>query len=334
MFLVRTLDLSHNNLDNINNDQNGFLNFTEIRELYLHHNKYTHLPHYYVDADNIFTLADLIELQVLDLSCNAILDFITGPFLGPPFLDPCPSVEFTYEDFSQIRELYFQYNDLPYLPDYVYQAKHLTVADFSYNNITFSKIWPTNTTIKSLSLSGPKTIHLESNLITDLDLSVLNQSVISQLHHILQNFHFHLDGNPINCGCNSFRMFKYLISSSKTERLNEQLDEKDLPDFSFYETNWKCQYPPEWAGKPIMDMPENEYDKKCVENLDNCPPQCHCYTSWKRNHHKVMEYTGEQKNLRQLPEYAPRDTLYFLLAGNDITSLCGSHSCFQGPDCS
>ena len=42
-----------------------------------------------------------------------------------------------------------------------------------------------------------------------------------------------------------------------------------------------------------------------------------------------MECTGEQKNLKQLPEYVPRDTSYLLLARNDITFLCDSHSYFK-----
>ena len=177
---------------------------------------------------------------------------------------PYIPINLNYDEFSQIRELYFHTNEFSFLPDYVYQVRHLKVADFSHNKITFSEIWLKNTT-KQLSLSGPKTIYLQSNLITKLDLSVLNKSLIGQLHEILQNFHFHLNGNPINCNCDSFRMFKYLISSSRTERLNEQLDENHLPDFSFYKNRWKCVYPPEWAGIPIMQIPENEYDRKCVE---------------------------------------------------------------------
>ena len=326
---LRTLDLSHNNLDNtdISSSQSDFLNFTEIRELYLHHNQYTYLPHYQTSPWNINTLANLKELQILDLSHNSIVDYRTSEVVSLPY--DCNFINFNYDEFSQIRELYFQYNELTHLTDYVYQAKHLTVADFSYNKIPFGKIWPKNVTIKSLNPSGPKTIYLQSEYITVLDFCVLSQSVISQLHDILQNFHLHLDGSPINCSCDSHRMFKYLISFSRTERLNEHLGENDLPDFSFYETHWKCQYPDKWAGTPIMQLPENEYDKMCVENLNNCPSQCHCYASWRRNHQKVMECTSHQTDLRQLPEYAPKDTSYLLLAQNDITRLCGTRSYFK-----
>ena len=277
----------------------------------------------------------MTELQILDLSHNSIVDFSTGPIQPPLGIATIVAgswretpINLNYDEFSQIRELYFHHNELSFLLDYVYQAWHLKVADFSHNKITFSEIWPKNTTIKQLSLSGPKTIYLQSNLITKLDLSVLNESMTGQLHDILQNFHVHLNGNPINCNCDSFRMFKYLISSSRSERLNEQLDENHLPDFSFYKNHWKCVYPPEWAGIPIMQIPENEYDRKCVENLNNCPSQCHCYLSWSRNHHNVME-CSDGNALRVLPEYAPNDTLYILLARNDIASLCDTRSYFK-----
>ena len=325
---LRTLDLSHNNLDNtqLSSSQSDFLNFTEIRELYLHHNRYTYLPHYQTFPWKIYTLANLKELQILDLSHNSIVDYRTSEVVSLPY--DCNFINFNYDEFSQIREIYFQYNELTYLTDYVYQAKHLTVADFSYNKIPFGKIWPKNVTVKSFIPSGSKTIYLQSDYITVLDFSVLKQSVISQLHHILQNFHLHLDGSPLNCSCDSHTMFKYLISFSRTERLNENLDENHLPDFSFYETHWKCQYPNKWAGIPIMQIPENKYDKMCVENLDNCPPQCHCYTSWRRNYQNVMECTNHRNTLRQLPEYAPKNTSYLLLAQNDITTLCRTRPYF------
>ena len=245
--------MSYNNLDNTgtSSDQTDFSFFTEMRELYLHHNRYTYLPHYYANSNNIYTLADLTELQIIDLSHNSIVNFSTGP-IEPPFGIATivarswreTPINLNYDEFSQISELYFHHNEFSFLSDYVYQARHLKVADFSHNKITFSEIWPKNTTTKQLSLSGHKTIYLQSNLITKLDLSVLNESVIGQLHDILQNFHFHLNGNPINCNCDSFRTFKYLISSSRTERLNEQLDENHLPDFSFYKNHWKCVYVP------------------------------------------------------------------------------------------
>ena len=77
-----------------------------------------------------------------------------------------------------------------------------------------------------------------------------------------------------------------------------------------------------------MQIPENEYDRKCVENLNNCPSECHCYSSWNRNHHNAME-CNDGNALRELPEYAPNDTLYILLTRNDITSLCGTRSYFK-----
>ena len=48
---IHTLDLSHNNLGNLSRKQD-FLFFTHLRELYLHHNYYTEIPHYKYHTEN------------------------------------------------------------------------------------------------------------------------------------------------------------------------------------------------------------------------------------------------------------------------------------------
>ena len=42
-----------------------------------------------------------------------------------------------------------------------------------------------------------------------------------------------------------------------------------------------------------------------------------------------MECTSDLTALRQLPEYAPMDTSYLVLAQNDIMSSCGTRSYFR-----
>ena len=70
------------------------------------------------------------------------------------------------------------------------------------------------------------------------------------------HYDIYLDGNPINCTCETHRMYKYLVSHFNSERSNAKLE--NLPDFSFYVNEWKCMYPLQWVGIPLIKIPEYE----------------------------------------------------------------------------
>ena len=170
------------------------------------------------------------------------------------------------------------------------------------------------------TITEEKTVtFLQSNLIAELDLSQLKQYQIDGLHKILERFDIYLDGNPINCSCSSHRMYAYLISKSKSERLN--LDETESPDFSFYENNVRCVEPLEWRGAILS---EYEYDKMCVPSLPQCPEACFCHHSWTLDD-TIGNCTSPYKHvLKELPETFPENITNLYLSGNKITTLCTS----------
>ena len=164
-------------------------------------------------------------------------------------------------------------------------------------------------------------IHLEKNNVGELDLSLLNKTIISGLHHILENFDFYLDGNPINCSCKTHRMYKYLVSASKSEKTNETVE--IFTDFSFYKNQWKCKYPSHWAGMPLMKISEHDFDKHCVEYLEECSVGCYCYHSWTLN--DIIVANCSQANEHEhstLPATVPDKTFHLILSHNRIKLFC------------
>ena len=133
------------------------------------------------------------------------------------------------DDFSPLLRVLFKDNSLSKLPSRY--ATYLVHADFSNNKISFRGIWPQFMNKKSVTKIYTS-IYLSGNDITNLDLSELNQSQIINHCSVLENFDIHLDGNPLNCGCKTYRMFQYLVSASQSERTNETIE--ILPDFSLY----------------------------------------------------------------------------------------------------
>ena len=71
---------------------------------------------------------------------------------------------------------------------------------------------------------------------------------------ILEYYHVQLDVNPFNCDYDTYRFYKFLLSFSRSEK--PDLDPNHLPDFSFYEDKWKYVNPSQWAGIPLMKIPE------------------------------------------------------------------------------
>ena len=170
-------------------------------------------------------------------------------------------------------------------------------------------------------------IYLNGNDISDLDMSELNQSQIINLHSILENFDLYLDGNPLNCGCKTHRMFQYLVSASQTEQINET--KEVLPDFSFYEYHWKCTKPSMWAGIPLMQIPEYEYNTMC-DTLEPCPYNCLCYHSWKLNDTLVANCSHDVEHvLTTLPVKLPNLTTNLYMSQSNLQSLCSFHDYFR-----
>ena len=98
---------------------------------------------------------------------------------------------------------------------------------------------------------------------------------------------------------------------------------KSFPDFTFYETEWKCKFPSEWTGIPLMQIPEYEYDEECIENLQNCPEECFCHHSWRLGNVTVANYMKSGKHTQnELLVELPDSTSNLILSHNNIRTLC------------
>ena len=326
-FSPKMLDLSYNKLDDPHVDPDpswysvggsDFLLLSHLKEIYLQHNNFTRLPQYSeyyrgILANNRKSIKDLKELRILDMSFNYITKINPEDLIA--------------DDFSPLLTVSFNDNLLTILPDSVFKARYLVHADFSNNRISFRSIWPQK--IQWIKRTKRQTsIYLCGNSISDLDLSELDQSSINDLHNILENFDLYLDGNPLNCGCKTHRMFQYLVSASQSERTNEMID--ILPDFSFYKNQWNCTTPTQFAGIPLMQIPEYQYKTMCDDTLLNCPVECYCYHSWTlagklgdvivaNCSHNVVHVLS--KFLVELPDL----TTHLYMSQSNIQSICSVH---------
>ena len=306
---VRMLDLSFNYLNYFSMFRTDFLLLKRLNELHLHHNDYTSLPTCSIGTYQ-YQIKDLRELRTIDMSHNSLGSSINWGDLS-------------YDDFSTLLEVDFHNNSITHLPSFVYQARYLTSADFSGNQVTFENIWPPDMAVRPERLETT-VVHLGSNWIEDLDLSVLKQSEVNDLHNVLENFDLHLDGNQINCSCATHRMYNYLTSSSRSERHS---DGTNLPDFRFFETQWKCREPEIRAGTPLMQVSEYEYSRMCVPTLKNCSEGCYCYFSWQSNEVIVADCSHDNEHTHnELPERLPEDTANLILNNNYLQVLCGRRS--------
>ena len=318
-FSPMMLDLSYNQLDDPRVDNNDdvamaagsdFLLLPHLQELYLQHNSFTRLPqyaeyYYRVSGNNRKTIKDLKKLRILDISHNYITEINPEDLIA--------------DDFSPLQRISFKNNSLVNLPSSVFQARYLTHADFSNNRILFSNIWPSDIGLQSQS-KRLTYIYLGGNSISDLDISILSHSQIDYLHNILENFDLHLDGNPINCDCKTHRMYRYLVSQSKSERTNVTWD--ILPDFSSYKSCWKCMMPSQWNGIPLMQIPEYQYETMC-KTLEHCPEKCFCYHSWKLGDVITAKCSHDNKHLLStLPQELPDKTTHLDMSGNNLQNLC------------
>ena len=291
---VRVLDLSYNNLQNF-----SYINwacesskYCGLHELYIHHNA--------LEGQMNLAFIYFWKLNILDASYNQYTH--------------------TPKHLLSISKLYFTNNNLTQVGDGIFNAGMLKLADLSFNKIIFEGIFPEEVITRETIIHT--SIHLENNNVGELDLSLLNEAVVSELHHVFEKFDIYLDGNPINCSCKTHSTYKYLVSSSKSERTHETVE--ILPDFSFYKNQWKCVYPSHWAGMPLVKIPEYTFDKYCVESLEECSVGCYCYHSWTLN--DIIVANCSQANEHEhstLPATVPDKTSRLILSHNRIKSFCG-----------
>ena len=235
-------------------------------------------------------------------------------------------VDLIADDFSPLLMVSFNNNLLTTLPDSVFKASYLKHADFSNNRISFSSIWPRNIRL-TMRIPRQTYIYLSGNSISDLDLSELDQSQINDLHNILESFDLYLDGNPLNCDCRTHRMYRFLVSSSRSERTNKILD--ILPEFSFYESRWNCTKPLQFAGIPLMQIPEYQYETMC-NTLLNCPAECYCYHSWKLGNITVANCSNNEEHvLSTLPVELPDLTTFLYMSQSNLQSISSVHAYFR-----
>ena len=291
------LDLSFNELET--NSYADFMQFLDMSELYLSHNKYTELP-YYKTVNRKYTLSDFKQLEVLDLSYNPL-------YLHPWPEDGCLFQELCTNDFTPIKKLYLIGNKIMIVPRFVYTVKHLTYIDLSFNRM-FE--WPI-VYFFGMHLLPDRNVHTKINLNFNRIRQVWPNFTLfgeKSIRKVMGNYDICLDDNPLNCSCKAHRIYKYMISSSRSERKNESV--KSFPDFSFYETEWKCIFPSQWYEIPLMQIPEYEYDQMCLKNLQNCPDECFCYHSWKLGDVIVTNCTKSGEHVQsELPVELPDSTL-------------------------
>ena len=312
---VRILDLSFNQLNDSSCWTSDYILFTHLNELYFHHNEFETLPFCSVwdgTKNYNYLLRDLVELRTLDLCNNKLKD---------PNFD-----QLLFDEFSTITQYSFRHNMLRSVPDQMYQARFIRNADFSDNLITCRGMWPGQMKTKTRGLEQTRII-LNSNSITDFNISAFPSSDIQNMHKVLLNFNLYLHDNEINCSCTSHRMYKYMISSSRSESAQEQIAGDVLPNFDFYKQEWTCACPLQWAGVPIMQIPEHDYDLMCVDSMANCSDDCYCYHSWNQGDVIVANCShGNKDTLTELPASLPDVTSFLILSHNHINLLCHSRS--------
>ena len=295
---VRILDLSHNQLQGDNSD---FLLLKGLWSLNLSYNRYNKIPKYTTQDGVVHTIGGLTQLTFLDLSHNNI------GFDGVGHFSDLMN--------SAIRELHLSHNHIHIIPDTVYTAPYLTVIDLSYNGITR---WPFVYTDKMNRMPDhwvSTAINLTYNNINHVWPDASWDSRIP-IWNILENYNIDVEGNPLNCDHKMFRIYNYLISGSKSERPN--LDPNDLPDFSFYETQLKCKYPSQWAGIPLMQIPEYQYN---VQIGQNCPKKCLCWQDG-----DVLLVDCSRSDEPELPKELPDKTSDLDMSGNDLLDLCDART--------
>ena len=291
---VRILDLSYNQLQG---DDSDFLLLKGLRNLNLSNNRYNKIPKYTTEDGETHNICSLTQLTYLDLSHNNIGFDGVGHF--PDLMN------------SAIRELHLSNNYIHIIPDSVYTAPYLTVIDLSYNGITR---WPFVYSDKMNRMPDrwvSTAINLTYNNISHIWPDASWDSRIP-IWKILENYNIDLEGNPLNCDHKMNRIYNYLISGSRSERPN--LDPNDLPDFSFYDTQWKCVYPSQWAGIPLMQTPEYQYNAQIGQN---CPKKCLC---WRNG--DVIFANCSHSDEPELPKELPDQTSDFNMSGNNLPDLC------------
>ena len=188
---IKNLNLSHNSLQNVSLDSH--FQMAEIQELDLSHN--------HIDT-TLGIIYPLPHLSYINLSYNHIYTIPDLVYMAP---------NLTYIDLS--------HNLIHIVPDLVYTGQYLTYIDLSYNAITESPFIYTDKMSNKSHLDNHKVANLNYNKISHIWLNAFWDSRLP-VYKILQNYHILLEGNPLNCDCGNYRIYDYLISSSRSERPN------------------------------------------------------------------------------------------------------------------
>ncbi len=330
--IVHVLDLSFNQLQDVGSD---FLLFPDIQKLYLHHNNYTVSPAilyrrdrgsqgaFHFSEDIAFTLQDMQQLRLLDMSFNAIVD------LSLPRLDWDRRLQKLNLTALPLEHVNLRGNKLTEIPDFVFSVETLRNVDLSDNQI------------ETLCAAHPRqrTAPIHIDLTNNPTSSVMDPQLWSEANrscsawnssYFLESYHFEL----ISLDCSQKRnaeAFEYLVSSARSTG-DTTLDR--LPDFSFYRTQWKCTSPQQWAGIPLMQIPEYQFRRRfprytprhldiCGEHC-GCPDGCFCYHSRRMGDILVANCTPTtQAPFKHLPVVRNSSGIsYATFAHNEISEFC------------
>ncbi|XP_018325577.1 chondroadherin-like [Agrilus planipennis] len=237
---LRYLSLSQNLMEYIEEEAMPFL--PELRVLLLNTNVINYM--------NPSALSNLESLEVLDLSDNNFtviptdslskLSNLTKLYLSGNFVQSIPAVAFR----GLFRLQYLYLNRLEVL-------SHIDVRAF-VDNICLEKIWlDNNIAFQVLPINifhgNPKIkeISLTNNQIPTLDVSHFPLDKLSSLK---------LGGNPLQCNCSLFWLWK-LLQEQKTQEIINNTQESDLIlDMS----NISCAGPEYVLGKLLIQVKESQ----------------------------------------------------------------------------
>ena len=329
---LQALDLSQNQISHLSEE--SFSGLTSLLTINLENNLLSTLP---VDLfqglsnlENILlqgnlltsidatTFLNLHSLKRIDLSKNQIRH-ISEEAMGREY---SYFTEFTQIDLSQ--------NELTEFPVWLLQLKFLTDINLSYNRISFEGLklvlskMPsasfisdanrqiTSTTDNFFLPATMKTIKLQNNEFTTIDISQLEEEEWYNFQLLLNYFHLDFDGNVLHCDCNVHALYDYLRSSDTAE----PRDHNEIGVLPENLISITCQHPANLQGIPLGRIPVNSLG--CYQEVPGCPRECKC---WVRTIDEAVKVICRNNSLTRLPENLPYNTVELDFSGNSLASL-------------
>ena len=303
-----TLRIDNNRLNELSNTT--FRGVSNLKTLSLVGNNLTHID------DGVF--AGLPLLTTLDLTNNHLVH-ISDDALGPLF-----------SDYLKLTKVSFSKNFLTDFPIWLLSVRFLSTIDLSHNELRFSGIVKTLQRIESpgyieinngfsTSTTGYKykpaiikTIDMKYNLITAMDLSLLDNTTFLFVRLLLNFFQLDLTTNNLTCDCHMYSLFKYLRSKDTGADRNYM----EIGVLPYNLDNIRCQSPSSVSGEPVVDVNIDTFG--CSAEVPDCPAPCQC---WVRSVDQAVFVYCNKTHLESLPETMPQESVELDYSGNSLKKL-------------